>query len=72
MIMACALTLRDIWRNKPCRGSSVRPLKRVIQQIVLDPLAYKIIAGEITDGAKVAVDVEGDALAFKTLEYEQR
>jgi len=50
----------------------VRPLKRVIQQLVLDPLAYKIIAGEITDGAKVAVDVEGDALAFKTLEYEQR
>ena len=38
---------------------------RVIQQLVLDPLAYKIIAGEITDGAKVAVDVEGDGLAFK-------
>ena len=42
-----------------------RPLKRVIQQLVLDPLAYKIIAGDITDGAKVEVDVEGDGLAFR-------
>ena len=42
-----------------------RPLKRVIQQLVLDPLAYKIIAGELSDGAKVAVDVEGDGLTFK-------
>ena len=41
-----------------------RPLKRVIQQLVLDPLAYKIIAGEITDGAQVLADVEGDGLGF--------
>ncbi len=42
-----------------------RPLKRVIQQLVLDPLAYKIIAGEITDGAKVLADVNGDGLDFR-------
>lgn len=42
-----------------------RPLKRAIQQLVLDPLAYKIIAGELLDGAHVVVDVEGDALTFK-------
>jgi len=42
-----------------------RPLKRVIQQMVLDPLAYKIIAGEISDGDKVLVDVDGDGLTFR-------
>jgi len=42
-----------------------RPLKRVIQQLVLDPLAYLIIAGEITDGAKVLADVDGEDLGFK-------
>ncbi len=42
-----------------------RPLKRVIQQLVLDPLAYQIIAGEITDGARVLADVDGTGLGFK-------
>ncbi|MBL8087911.1 MAG: ATP-dependent chaperone ClpB [Chthonomonas sp.] len=33
-----------------------RPLKRQIQQSILNPLATKLLAGEITDGASIAVD----------------
>jgi ATP-dependent Clp protease ATP-binding subunit ClpB len=36
-----------------------RPLKRAIQKYLQDPLADKIIAGEIRDGSRVLVD-EGD------------
>jgi len=33
-----------------------RPLKRAIQRLILDPLAHKLIAGEIKEGATVKVD----------------
>ncbi len=39
-----------------------RPLKRVIQRYVQDPLAERILAGEIHDGATVAVTSSGDGL----------
>jgi ATP-dependent Clp protease ATP-binding subunit ClpB len=32
-----------------------RPLKRVIQSLLLDPLAMKIVSGEIKEGAKVTI-----------------
>jgi len=35
-----------------------RPLKRVIQNEILDEFALKIIEGKIKDGAKVKVDLE--------------
>ncbi|ESR24070.1 ATP-dependent chaperone ClpB [Lutibaculum baratangense] len=41
-----------------------RPLKRVIQKEVQDPLAEKILSGEILDGTKVEATPEGDRLAF--------
>jgi ATP-dependent Clp protease ATP-binding subunit ClpB len=37
-----------------------RPLKRVIQKQLLDPLAMKILNGELTDGESVVVDVGPD------------
>jgi len=40
-----------------------RPLKRVIQQELLDPLALRIIEGAVEEGASVRVDVEKEALA---------
>lgn len=43
-----------------------RPLKRVIQKLVQDPLAEKILAGEIHDGDDITVDVAGDELSFHT------
>jgi ATP-dependent Clp protease ATP-binding subunit ClpB len=42
-----------------------RPLKRVIQERLLEPLSEKIIAGEIKDGDTVSVDLDGDGLAFR-------
>jgi ATP-dependent Clp protease ATP-binding subunit ClpB len=41
-----------------------RPLKRVIQRHVQDPLAEMILAGEISDGDHVAISVEGNVLTF--------
>ncbi|MGR7994751.1 ATP-dependent chaperone ClpB [Xanthobacter sp. ZOL 2024] len=43
-----------------------RPLKRTIQKLVQDPLAEKILAGDILDGATVQVTLEGDHLAFQS------
>ena len=41
-----------------------RPLKRAIQKNVQDPLAEKLLAGEIKDGDKLRVGVKGGALSF--------
>ncbi|WP_174803043.1 ATP-dependent chaperone ClpB [Martelella limonii] len=43
-----------------------RPLKRVIQTAVQDPLAEKLLGGEIADGAHVRVDAGSDRLVFGT------
>jgi ATP-dependent Clp protease ATP-binding subunit ClpB len=43
-----------------------RPLKRVISNLVETELAQKLIAGELKDGDRLVVDVEGDGLAFRT------
>lgn len=43
-----------------------RPLKRVIQQKVLDPLSMKILDGEIREGAKIQADLINNELIFKT------
>ena len=41
-----------------------RPLKRVIQRDVLNPLAAKILGGEVQEGARVVVDAQNRALVF--------
>jgi len=41
-----------------------RPLKRVIQQRLENPLSTKLLAGEITDGCDISVDVEGKSFVF--------
>src|SRR4051794_12254202 len=41
-----------------------RPLKRVIQRNVQDPLAEMILAGEIADGDHVVLSSEGNVLTF--------
>src|SRR4249919_2640880 len=48
-----------------------RPLKRAVQKYLQDPLADKIIAGEIADGSTVRVD-EGDGQLVLTSVGEQR
>jgi ATP-dependent Clp protease ATP-binding subunit ClpB len=44
-----------------------RPLKRVIQRMVRDPLAVRILEGEFPEGSKIQVDarVSGEALEFR-------
>ena len=44
-----------------------RPLKRVIQRMLQDPLAMKILEGEFPEGSKIRVDarLSGDALEFR-------
>jgi len=44
-----------------------RPLKRVIQRLVQDPLAMRILEGEFPEGSEITADVDasGDALEFR-------
>ncbi len=41
-----------------------RPLRRLIQKLILDTLADKIIRGELKDGGKVKVNLKSDSLVF--------
>lgn len=41
-----------------------RPLKRVIQREVQNPLATELLKGNIEDGARVRIDFKDDSLAF--------
>jgi ATP-dependent Clp protease ATP-binding subunit ClpB len=43
-----------------------RPLKRVIQQRIENPLATQLLAGEFTPGDTVHVDYEGKSFRFST------
>jgi ATP-dependent Clp protease ATP-binding subunit ClpB len=43
-----------------------RPLKRVIQRTLQNPLAQDILAGKVVDGQTVKVDVGSDGLVLKT------
>jgi ATP-dependent Clp protease ATP-binding subunit ClpB len=46
-----------------------RPLKRTIQRRVQDPLALRLLEGEVAEGDTVRVDAQGDAITFvKTVE----
>jgi ATP-dependent Clp protease ATP-binding subunit ClpB len=42
-----------------------RPLKRVIQQFIENPLSLEILEGKIADGARVRAEAEGDKIVFK-------
>jgi ATP-dependent Clp protease ATP-binding subunit ClpB len=44
-----------------------RPLKRVLQRQVLDPLALKLIQGEVRDGDHVVVELENGELSFEVV-----
>jgi ATP-dependent Clp protease ATP-binding subunit ClpB len=44
-----------------------RPLKRVIQKDILDPLAMKIISGEVRSGEKVKIDSDKNGIIFRSV-----
>src|SRR5215203_3497474 len=41
-----------------------RPLKRVIQKQLLDPIAMGLLTGELHDGEEIRIDVDNGALVF--------
>jgi ATP-dependent Clp protease ATP-binding subunit ClpB len=43
-----------------------RPLKRVIQKLILDPLSLEIVTGEVLEGERVVVDVKDKKITFLT------
>jgi ATP-dependent Clp protease ATP-binding subunit ClpB len=43
-----------------------RPLRRLIQREVQDPLAMRLLNGEISEGDHVVVDAQGDALVLRS------
>ncbi len=47
-----------------------RPLKRVIQKFVQDPLAEKFLAGEVKDGDSITVGVADGELQFSSVKSE--
>jgi ATP-dependent Clp protease ATP-binding subunit ClpB len=49
-----------------------RPLKRVIQRNVQDPLAEAILSGTVKDGEPVRITVSGGKLAFNGREVTAR
>jgi ATP-dependent Clp protease ATP-binding subunit ClpB len=42
-----------------------RPLKRLVQRRIENPLAQRMLAGEVRDGDRVVVDADGDELTFE-------
>jgi len=46
-----------------------RPLKRVIQKRILDPLAQKMLSGEYREGDTVLVDAQNGEIVFWSEEY---
>ena len=49
---------------EPAYGA--RPLKRVIQHLILDPLSLQIVSGEVKEGAKVTIGAKGEEIAITT------
>jgi len=49
---------------EPAYGA--RPLKRVIQHLILDPLSMQIVSGEVKEGAKVTIGVKGEDIVITT------
>jgi ATP-dependent Clp protease ATP-binding subunit ClpB len=63
------LTLTDAARAHVARVGydpdfGARPLKRVLQREVADPIALKLLAGEFRDGDTIVVDASPDGLVF--------
>jgi ATP-dependent Clp protease ATP-binding subunit ClpB len=66
-----ALVLEDSARELLAREGydpmyGARPLKRAIQTLIQNPLATKLLRGEIAPGQTIRVRAEGDALEFET------
>jgi ATP-dependent Clp protease ATP-binding subunit ClpB len=58
---------RDYLATEGCEPAfGARPLKRLIQREIQDPLAMRLLAGEIRDGDTVTIDASTVGLSFHT------
>ncbi len=53
------------------RNLGARPLKRVIQKYILDPLSLKIVLGEIQMGQRITVSLRDDKIVFNIPKRKQ-
>lgn len=49
-----------------------RPLKRIIQKLILNPLALRIVGEEIKDGDTISIDAEKDEITLKTVSTKRK
>ena len=67
IIMKITESVRDFIAKKGFDiNLGARPLKRVIQKKILDPLSLKIVSGEIKEGERVIVDIKNNKIIFGT------
>ncbi len=67
-----SITLTEAARNQLAKVGydphfGARPLKRAIQKSVEDPMADKILDGEISDGSKIVIDAEKGNFIFRNM-----
>jgi ATP-dependent Clp protease ATP-binding subunit ClpB len=48
-----------------------RPLKRLIQHEIQDPLALMLLSGEVREGDTIVVEAGGDGLTLRVKEREE-
>lgn len=53
----------------PDMSYGARPLRRLVQTAIGDPLARAILSGEVLDGDTVRVDVDGDQLSVEPVRH---
>lgn len=49
-----------------------RPLKRIIQRLILDPLSVKIVTNEISEGSRVLIDEKNSRIIFEIPQLLQK
>jgi len=49
-----------------------RPLKRVIQRTILDPMALQIVRGEIREGDKISIEDSGGQVVLRTVSSKKK
>ncbi|MFH1643461.1 MAG: AAA family ATPase [Patescibacteria group bacterium] len=48
-----------------------RPLKRIIQKLILNPLSLKIVSGEVLEGDSISVDVKNEEIVFSSFKNKK-
>ncbi|MFA5432468.1 MAG: AAA family ATPase [Candidatus Paceibacterota bacterium] len=49
-----------------------RPLKRIIQKLILNPMALRIVTDEIKDGDTISIDADNDNIVLKTISNSKK